>query len=65
MCQISDFEGMLPEEAGNRSGENDLFRQSVISTVDQSEPAGLALEENFFTGPTAEAAEIDGACFEG
>ena len=60
-----DFEGMLPEEAGNRSGENDLFRQSVISTVDQSEPAGLALEEDFFTGPTAEAAEIDGACFEG
>lgn len=60
-----DFEGMLPEEAGNRSGENDLFRQSVLSSVDPDADAGLALLEDFFTGPTAEAAEIDGACFEG
>jgi len=60
-----DFEGMLPEEAGNRAGDNDLFRQSVLSSVDPDEDAGLALMEDFFTGPTAEAAEIDGACFEG
>lgn len=60
-----DFEGMLPEEAGNRSGENDLFRQSVLSSVDPDADAGLALLEDFFTGPTAEAAEIEGACFEG
>jgi len=60
-----DFEGMLPEEAGNRAGDNDLFRQSVLSSVDPDADAGLSLLEDFFTGPTAEAAEIDGACFEG
>ena len=60
-----DFEGMLPEEAGDRTSENDLFLQSLISSVDPDAPAGLAVEQDFFTGPSAEAAEIDGACFEG
>ena len=56
---------MLPEDAGDRTSENDLFLQSLISSVDPDAPAGLAVEQDFFTGPSAEAAEIDGACFEG
>ena len=33
-----DYEGMLPEEAGNRSGEPDdnIFRESVLSKVDKT-----------------------------
>ena len=60
-----DFEGMLPEEAGDRTQDNDLFRQSLISSVDPDAAAGLTVEQDFFTGPSAEAAEIEGACFEG
>ncbi|MBD8868420.1 ABC transporter substrate-binding protein [Nocardioides sp. MJB4] len=62
-----DYEGMLPEEAGNRAGDPNetIFRQTVLSKVDPKEPAGLALEEDFFSGPTAEGYEFDGPCFEG
>lgn len=62
-----DFEGMLPEEAGNRSGEgNDVvFRQTLINRVDPSAPAGLSILENFFAGPTVSNYEFEGACFEG
>lgn len=60
-----DFEGMLPEEAGDRSGENDVFTQSVLSSVDPDAEAGLTTLEDFFTGPTAESYEFDGPCFEG
>ena len=59
------LEGMLPEEAGDRTQDNDLFRQSLISSVDPDAAAGLTVEQDFFTGPSAEAAEIEGACFEG
>lgn len=62
-----DYEGMLPEEAGNFVGEpNDtVFRQSVISKVDKSAPAGISIVQDFFVGPTAEAHEFTGSCFEG
>ncbi|NYG56567.1 ABC transporter substrate-binding protein [Nocardioides perillae] len=60
-----DFEGMLPEEAGDRTGENDIFKQTVLSDVDPEAAAGLTIREDFFTGPTAEAYEFEGACFEG
>jgi ABC-type branched-subunit amino acid transport system substrate-binding protein len=59
-----DFEGMLPEEAGDRTGENDIFRQSVLSNVDPDAEAGLTTFEDFFAGPTAESYEFDGPCFE-
>lgn len=62
-----DYEGMLPEEAGNFVGDpNDtVFRQSVISKVDKLAPAGVTIIEDFFSGPTAEAHDFTGSCFEG
>lgn len=61
-----DFEGMVPEEAGNHVGEpNDqAFRQSVISQVDAESPVGLSTIETFFTGPTAESYTFDQPCYE-
>ncbi|MEJ7795484.1 MAG: ABC transporter substrate-binding protein [Nocardioides sp.] len=62
-----DYEGMLPEEAGNRAGEPNetIFRQSLISEVDPEAPTGVTIMQDFFVGPTAESYEFDGACFEG
>ncbi len=61
-----DFEGMLPEEAGDRTGDNDIFLQSVISKVDPEAPAGLTTIQDFTAGPTAsELRRSTGACFEG
>ncbi len=62
-----DYEGMLPDDAGNRSGDpgENIFRQSVISKVDSAAPTGVTIVKDFFEGPTAEAHEFDGACFEG
>jgi ABC-type branched-subunit amino acid transport system substrate-binding protein len=62
-----DYEGMLPEEAGNRSGEpsDNIFRESVISKVDPAAPSGVSIVQDFFVGPTAEEHEFEGACFEG
>ncbi|MEJ7833919.1 MAG: ABC transporter substrate-binding protein [Nocardioides sp.] len=62
-----DYEGMLPEEAGNYSGEpNDaVFRQSIIEEVDKDAPTGMTRIEEFFAGPTATDYEFTGSCFEG
>lgn len=62
-----DYEGMLPEEAGNYSGEpNDaVFRSTIIEKADPSAPTGLTIVEEFFVGPTAESYELTGPCFEG
>lgn len=61
-----DYEGILPEEAGKYTGEpNDaVFRQSLISKVDESAPTGVAVEKDFFTGPTAQNFELSKPCFE-
>ncbi|MGH3949992.1 MAG: ABC transporter substrate-binding protein [Pseudonocardiaceae bacterium] len=60
-----DYEGMLPEEAGNFAGEpNDTaFRQSLISEVDDSAPTGVALVKDLFVGPTAQDYELTKPCF--
>ena len=60
-----DFEGMLPEEAGDRTGDNDIFLQTILSDVDPQADAGLAVAQDFFAGPTTEAFDFTGACFEG
>ncbi|GAB3250618.1 hypothetical protein GCM10027425_08110 [Alteromonas gracilis] len=62
-----DFEGMLPEAAGNRAGDvqETLFRETVLSKVDPSAPAGVSITEDFKAGPTASEYEFEGACFEG
>lgn len=62
-----DYEGMLPEGAGNFSGDpNDAaFRATVFSTVDDTAPTGISADGDFEVGPTAEAYEFDGPCFNG
>lgn len=62
-----DYEGMLPEEAGNFVGEPNetVFRQSVLSKVDKKAPAGVTIIKDFFAGPTAEAHEFTGSCYGG
>ena len=61
-----DFEGMLPPEAGNYSGDPNAatFRQSVIGKVDESAPTGIAVVRDLFTGPTAQGYTFDGPCYE-
>lgn len=60
-----DYEGMLPAEAGRRTGSpNDyVFRQSVISKPDESAPSGVVTIEDFFVGDTAKDYEFTKACY--
>lgn len=60
-----DYEGMLPSEAGDFSGDpaETTFRQSLISQVDPEAPTGVTVVEDFFVGPTAESFEFTGPCF--
>lgn len=60
-----DYEGMLPNEAGNFAGEPNeaLFRQTIINKVDKKSGAGVSVEKDFFTGPTAEKFEFTKQCF--
>ena len=62
-----DYEGMLPEEAGNFSGEpaEAAFRESVLNSVDKAEPTGLAQIQDFTAGPTASDYDLSGPCFQG
>jgi ABC-type branched-subunit amino acid transport system substrate-binding protein len=62
-----DFEGMLPEDAGNRSGDpnDNVFRETVISRVDPEAPTGVTIERDFTAGPTVSDYTFEGACFEG
>jgi ABC-type branched-subunit amino acid transport system substrate-binding protein len=62
-----DYEGMLPEEAGNRSGEpnDNIFRESVLSKVDKTAPSGVSIVADFAAGPTVSDYTFEGACFEG
>ncbi len=62
-----DYQGMLPEEAGNFVGEpNDtVFRQSLLSEVDPAADTGITVIQDFFAGPTAEEYDFQGACYEG
>ncbi len=59
-----DYEGMLPDEAGNYSGKpNDaVFRQSLISKVDESAPTGVAVEKDLFVGPTGKDYDFTDRC---
>lgn len=62
-----DYEGMLPEEAGNRTGDPDetIFRETVLSKVDPSAPSGVTIVKDFAAGPTVSEHTFEGACFEG
>lgn len=60
-----DFEGMLPDEAGQTSGEpsESAYRASVISTVDTDAPSGVSIEQDLTAGPTAEGFDFSEPCF--
>lgn len=62
-----DFEGMAPEGSGNYAGdENDAaLRVTQLNKVDPSQPSGVSVEKEPFTGPTLEAYDFSsGACYE-
>ncbi|MGK5115068.1 MULTISPECIES: ABC transporter substrate-binding protein [unclassified Geodermatophilus] len=61
-----DYEGLLPEGSGNYAGgPNEVAsRATYISNVDPSAPTGITLVEDAYTGPTAEAYEFSGPCYE-
>jgi ABC-type branched-subunit amino acid transport system substrate-binding protein len=59
-----DYEGMLPEGAGNYAGGPEAqIRQTLISNPDPEAPTGITVAQDYFVGPTAEAWE-PGVCFE-
>lgn len=62
-----DYEGMLPEEAGNFAAEPNeaAFRQTLLEKVDKAAPTGVATVRDFTVGPTASEYELTGPCFEG
>ena len=61
-----DYEGLLPEGSGNYAGgpNEAASRATYISTIDPAASTGLALQEEAYTGPTAEGYEFEGACYE-
>jgi ABC-type branched-subunit amino acid transport system substrate-binding protein len=59
-----DYEGMLPEGAGNYAGGPEAqVRATLIANPDPEAPTGLTTEREFFVGPTAEAWE-PAVCYE-
>lgn len=61
-----DYQGMLPEGAGNYAAEpNDgLVRQNIINQPDDAAPTGLRTIRDFFTGPTAQGYTLTAPCYE-
>ena len=61
-----DYEGMLPEGAGNYSGtpNENVFRQSEIQKPDEAAPSGIGELEPFFTGPTAKDFKLEKPCYQ-
>jgi ABC-type branched-subunit amino acid transport system substrate-binding protein len=62
-----DYQGMLPEEAGNFSGSpsEQAFRGTVFSQPDAESSTGVSsiVEEHYF-GPTAQDYELSEPCFQ-
>lgn len=61
-----DYEGMLPQGAGNFAGDANAaaVRSSQISKVDPTAPTGVSVVKEMFEGPTAKAYTLDSPCFE-
>ncbi len=62
-----DYEGMLPEEAGNYADEPNeaVFRQTIFEKLDKAAPTGMTKVADFAEGPTAADYEFEKSCFEG
>ncbi len=60
-----DYEGMLPEGAGNfAGGAAGQLKSTLISKVDASAPTGVSIVEDFFVGPTAQGFTLTEPCHE-
>ena len=61
-----DYEGMLPEGAGNYSGDPNAMavRQSIVSQPDPEAPTGLVVVQEFFEGPTVADHTFEGPCYQ-
>jgi ABC-type branched-subunit amino acid transport system substrate-binding protein len=62
-----DYQGMLPEEAGNFAGSPDeqAYRGTVFSEPDAESSTGVSpITEEHYTGPTAQDYELTAPCFE-
>jgi hypothetical protein len=61
-----DYEGMLPEGAGNFSASPNeaVFRQSEIHKPDEAALSGISVLEPFFTGPTAKDFTFEKPCYQ-
>jgi hypothetical protein len=61
-----DYEGMLPEGAGNYSGtpNENVVRQSAIHKPDEAAPSRISELEPFFTGPTAKDYKLEKPCYQ-
>lgn len=61
-----DYEGILPAEAGNFSGEpgDATFRQTLIQKVDEDSATGVSVTKDFFAGPTAQKTALTKPCYQ-
>jgi ABC-type branched-subunit amino acid transport system substrate-binding protein len=61
-----DYEGMLPEEAGNFAGDpaDTAVRGTYVSEPSADADAGLAELAEFYTGPSLDNLEFTGPCFD-
>ncbi|WP_020523512.1 ABC transporter substrate-binding protein [Catelliglobosispora koreensis] len=59
-----DYEGMLPAGSGNfKAGAAGQFKSTGIYKVDPAGPTGVSQVKDLFTGPTAAAYKMEGACY--
>lgn len=61
-----DYEGILPEGAGNYAGDPNegVVRESLISQPDDASVTGVKVVQELFVGPTAKDYKLDGPCYE-
>jgi ABC-type branched-subunit amino acid transport system substrate-binding protein len=61
-----DYQGMLPEGAGNFADDPNeaVVRQSIIAKPDETSPTGVSTVRDFYVGKTAKDYKLDGPCFE-
>ncbi len=61
-----DYQGMLPEGAGNFSGDPNetVFRETLIAVPDEASSGGVTTVQDFFVSTTAEEYELTAPCYQ-
>ncbi|MEN8041479.1 MAG: ABC transporter substrate-binding protein [Actinomycetota bacterium] len=57
-----DYEGMMPARSFGGDPNTEFPRTSIMGGVDVTAPTGIAIVQDFFVGPTAEAHDFTQAC---